>query len=81
MNEDIFSRFITRFQSVTFDDEFPLFLKHAKVITVFKTEEKLGKFNYIPVTEAAVWRCFVKKVFLKFLKIHRKTPLPESPFK
>ena len=24
-------------------------------------------------------RCSVKKVFLKFCKIHRKTPVPESP--
>ena len=25
-------------------------------------------------SEAAIRRCFVKKVFLKFRKIHRKTP-------
>ena len=30
-------------------------------------------------TEAAARRC-IKKVFLEFLKIHRKTPVPESLF-
>ena len=28
-------------------------------------------------TEATTWRC-IKKVFLEFLKIRRKTPVPES---
>ena len=31
-------------------------------------------------TEAVTQRCSVKKVFLKFCKIHRKTPVPESLF-
>ena len=31
-------------------------------------------------SEAAVQRCSVKKVFLKFRKIHRKTPVLESLF-
>ena len=30
--------------------------------------------------EEVVRRCSVKKVFLKFYKIHRKTPVPESLF-
>ena len=30
-------------------------------------------------TEAAVRRC-IKKVFLEFLQIHRKTPVPETLF-
>ena len=29
-------------------------------------------------TEAVAQRCSVKKVFLKFRKIHRKTPVPVS---
>ena len=28
--------------------------------------------------EAVVQRCSIKKVFLEFCKIHRKTPVPES---
>ena len=30
--------------------------------------------------EAVVRRCSVKKMFLKFPKIHRKTPVPEALF-
>ena len=29
---------------------------------------------------AVVWRCSIEKVFEKFRKIHRKTPVPESLF-
>ena len=32
----------------------------------------------IKVTEAVARRCFVKKVFLEFSKINRKTPVSES---
>ena len=32
-------------------------------------------------TEEVVQRCSVKKCFLKFHKIHKKTPVPESLFK
>ena len=31
-------------------------------------------------TEVVAQGCCVKKVFLEFLKIHRKTPVPESLF-
>ena len=32
------------------------------------------------ITEAVVQRCFVKKLLLKFLKVHTKTPLLEYLF-
>ena len=32
------------------------------------------------LTEAVVQRCSVKKVLVKFVKIHRKIPVPESLF-
>ena len=36
--------------------------------------------QYVP-PEAIIQRCSVKKVFLKFCKIYRKTPVLESLFK
>ena len=39
---------------------------------------ELIKFCYS--TEAVAWRCFAKKEFLKFSKIHRKIPETESLF-
>ena len=34
----------------------------------------------IPGLEAVVRTCSIEKVFLKFRKIHRKIPVPESLF-
>ena len=39
---------------------------------------ELIKFCYS--TEAVAWRCFAKKEFLKFSKIHTKIPVTESLF-
>ena len=38
-------------------------------------------YSIVLITEGIVQRCSVKKVLLKFCKIHRKTPVPESLFK
>ena len=35
-------------------------------------------FKNLPFTEATIQRCSVKKLFLKFRKIHKKTPVPVS---
>ena len=44
----------------------------------------MGLSTFISVidtlTEAVVWRCAVKKVSLKFRKIHKKTYVSESLF-
>ena len=45
----------------------------SSMIAVFKFYKK-------PLAEAVAWRCAVKKVFLKFRQVHRKTPVPESFF-
>ena len=37
-------------------------------------------YGIVPVSEAVAQRCSAKKVFLKFRKIHRKTPVLESLF-
>ena len=31
-------------------------------------------------SEDVAWKCSVKKMFLKFRKIHKKMPVPESLF-
>ena len=47
----------------------------------FSPRAEFPKLFLVPVSEAAVGRCSRKKVFLKVLKIHRKTPMSESLFK
>ena len=39
------------------------------------------KFNNVPCAEVVDRRCFIRKVFLKCCKIHRKTPVSKSLFK
>ena len=51
MNENIFSRLIFQnFNQCLVNGEFPLRLKQAEVILVFKKEEKLDKSNFRPVS-------------------------------
>ena len=51
MNENIFSRLIFQnFNQSLVNGEFPLRLKQAEVILVFKKEEKLDKSNFRPVS-------------------------------
>ena len=47
-------------------------VKNAPSLEIFKKE--------IKKSEAIVWRCSVEKLFLKFHRIHRKTPVPDSFF-
>ena len=48
------------------------------------TEETMSVWYFLEylatykTAEAVVWTCSVKKEFLKFCKIHKKTPVPES---
>ena len=37
-------------------------------------------FKIMKDTEAVVQKCFIKRVFLEILQIHRKTPVPEPLF-
>ena len=41
-----------------------------------KTAKRVVQIN----AEAVAHRCSITKIFRKFRKIHRKTPVPESPF-
>ena len=54
---------------------FAFFKKSETFTKIVKIKKKI----YLHI-EAVVQRCFVKKLFWKFPKIHRKTPMPESLF-
>ena len=41
---------------------------------------EVSREQKISISEVDVQRCSVKKVFLKFYKMHRTTPVPESLF-
>ena len=38
------------------------------------------RINTYMLSKAAAWKCSVKKLFLKFCKIYRKTPVLDSLF-
>ena len=46
--------------------------RYSSQMNKFDSEYKLTLFR------SSHWRCSVKKLFLKFRKSHRKTPVPES---
>ena len=67
----------------------PISPKMSLAICLYKLSR--GDYNYTisemtgvgkstVISEAVAQRCSVKKVFLKFRKIHRKTPVPEPLF-
>ena len=50
------------------------YLKNYVIMTFFGTFPVKTPAN----SEAVVQRCSIKKLFLEFCKVHRKTPVPES---
>ena len=58
----------------------PAFLKESKEAMSTKRTALTSVKYYVRNAEAVVRRCSVKRYFLKFHKIHRKTPVPESLF-